>query len=158
MFSRPPIREHPRSHLLQDSSVRIGLLIGAGLAAAFSGWVYLANRVPIFDRVSVERNITAAAILGFLAFMPVMRFFREPGNLLVSSLIAWSMLTLTYRALSMFFWALRDWYSTFEIFVLGAVIYLIAATVSWIGTCIWKARSAHLSAPRHPRELNHARD
>jgi hypothetical protein len=158
MFTRPPIREHPRSQALQDSSVRIGLLVGAGLAAALSGWVYLANRVPIFDSISVERNVAAAAILGFLAFMPVMRFFREPGNLLVSSLIAWSMLTLTYSALSMFFWALRDWYSTFQIFMLGAVIYLITATVSWIGTCIWKARSAHLSSPRHPRELNHARD
>jgi hypothetical protein len=144
--------------MLQDSSVRIGLLVGAGLAAALSGWVYLANRVPILDNVSVERNIAAATILGFLAFLPVMRFFREPGNLLVSSLIAWSMLTLTYRTLSMFFWALRDWYSTFQIFMLGAVIYLIAATVSWIGACIWKARSAHLSPRRDPRELNHAPD
>jgi hypothetical protein len=42
--------------------------------------------------------------------------------------------------------------------MLGAVIYLIAATVSWIGTCIWKARSAHLSPRRQPRELDHARD
>lgn len=158
MFARPPIREHPHSHVLQDSSVRIGLLVGAGLASALSGWVYLANRVPIFDSVSVERNVAAAAILGFLAFIPVMRYFRQPGSLLISSLIAWSMLTLTYRALSMFFWALRDWYSTFQIFMLGAVIYLIAATVSWIGACIWKARSAHLSPGRHPREWNHVRD
>lgn len=156
MFARPLVRQHSRSAVLQDSAVRIGLLVGAGLAVALSGWVYLANRVPIFESVSVERNIAAAAILGFLAFLPVMRFFREPGHLLVSSLIAWSMLTLTYRALSLFFWALRDWYSSFQIFMLGAVIYLIAATVSWIGTCIWKARSAHLSPRR--RELNHARD
>jgi hypothetical protein len=129
--------------------VRIGLLVGAGLSFALSGWIYLANRVPIFDRVSMERNLAAAAIIALLAFIPVLRFFRAPASLLISSLIAWSILSLAYRTLSVFFWALRDWYSTFEVFMLGAVLYLIATTLSWIGTCIWKARAAHLTPPRH---------
>ena len=149
MLARPQIREHPPSHVFRDSSVRIGLVVGAGLSLALSGWIYLANRVPIFDRVSVERNLAAAGIIGLLAFIPVLRFFRDPASLLVSSLIAWSILSLTYRTLSIFFWALRDWYSTFQVFMLGAVLYLIAATLSWIGTCIWKARAAHLTPPRH---------
>jgi hypothetical protein len=149
MLARPQTHVPQQSHVFRDSAVRIGLLAGGGLSSAFSGWIYLANRVPIFDRISVERNLAAVAIMGVLAFIPVLSFFREPGNLLISSLISWSMLTVTYWTLGMFFSALREWYSTFEVFMIGAVLYLIAATVSWIGRCIWKARCEHFEPPHH---------
>ena len=135
MLARPQTHVRQQFHLLRNPAVRIGLLAGGGLSLAFSGWIYLANRIPVFDRVSIERNLAAAAIMGVLAF--------------ISSLISWSILTVTYWTLSMFFSALREWYSTFEVFMLGAVLYLIAATVSWIGRCIWKARSAHFEHPHH---------
>ena len=149
MLARPQIREHHPSHVFRDSAVRIGLVVGAGLSLALNGWIYLAARVPIFDRVSVERNVATAVLIAALAFIPVLRFFRDPASLLISSLIAWSIFSLTYRALSVFFWTLRDWYSTFQVFMIGAVLYLIVATLSWIGACIWKARAAHLTPPRH---------
>jgi hypothetical protein len=149
MFVRPQSHMPQEFRVLRNSAVRIGLLAGAGLSLAFSGWIYLANRVLIFNRISIERNLAAAAIMAVLAFIPVLSFFREPASLLVSSLISWSILTVTYWALSIFFSALRDWYSTFEVFMLGAVLYLIAATISWIGRCIWKARSAHFEHPHH---------
>jgi hypothetical protein len=149
MLARPQTNVPQQFHIFRSSAVRIGLVAGVGLSMAFSGWIYLANRVPIFERISVERNLAAAAIMGVLAFIPVLSFFREPANLLVSSLISWSILTFTYWTLGLFFSALREWYSTFEVFMLGAVLYLIAATVSWIGRCIWKARSAHFEHPHH---------
>lgn len=149
MLARPQIRVHHPSHIFRDSAVRIGLVVGVGLSLALSGWVYLASLVPVFDRVSVERNLAAAVLVAALAFIPVLRFFRDPASLLISGLIAWSIFSLTYRTLSIFFWTLRDWYSTFQVFMIGAVLYLIVTTLSWIGTCIWKARAAHLSPPRH---------
>jgi uncharacterized membrane protein required for colicin V production len=149
MLARPQTRTPQQFQLLRNSAVRIGLLAGGGLSLAFSGWIYLANRVPVFNPISVERNLAAAAIMGVLAFIPVLSFFREPASLLIASLISWSILTITYWTLGMFFSALRAWYSTFEVFMLGAVLYLIAATVSWIGRCIWKARSAHFEHPHH---------
>jgi hypothetical protein len=149
MLTRPQIRTHQPLHLFRDSAVRTGVVVGVGLSLALSAWIYLANSLPIFNNISVERNLAAAAIIGFLAFLPVLRFFREPGNLLISSLVAWSIFSLTYRTLSLFYWTLSDWCSTFQVFIIGAVIYLIAATLSWIGTCIWKARAAHLPPPRH---------
>lgn len=149
MLARPQTRVHQRPHLFRDSAVRIGLGVGVGLSLTLSGWIYLASLVRIFDRVSVERNLAAAALVAVLAFIPVLRFFRDPASLLISGLIAWSVFSLTYRTLSIFFWTLRDWYSTFEVFMIGAVLYLIVTTLSWIGTCIWKARAAHLSPPRH---------
>jgi hypothetical protein len=132
MLARPQAHAPQESHVFRNSAVRIGLLAGGGLSLAFSGWIYLANRVPVFDRISVERNLAAAAILGVLAFIPVLSFFREPANLLTSSLVSWTMLTITYWTLSIFFSALREWYSP-----------------SWIGRCIWKARSAHFEHPHH---------
>ena len=148
MLARPQTRVHHPTHVFQDSSVRIGLVVGAGLSLLLTGWVYLASLAPIFDRVSVERNLVAAALVAALAFLPVLRFFRDPASLLISGLIAWSIFTLAYRALSLFFWTLRDWYSTFQVFMIGAVLYLIVATLAWLGACIWKARVAHVSPPR----------
>jgi hypothetical protein len=149
MLTRPQIRAHPPFHLFKDSAVRTGVVVGVGLSLALSAWIYLANSLPIFNNISVERNLATAATISFLAFLPVLRFFREPGNLLISSLLAWSIFSLSYRTLSLFYWTLSDWYSTFQVFMIGAVIYLIVATLSWLGTCIWKARAAHLPPPRH---------
>lgn len=148
MLTRPQIRAHEPVHLFKDSAVRTGVVVGAGLSFALAAWTYLANSLPIFNRVSVERNLAAAMVIGFLAFSPILRFFREPGNLLISGLLAWSVFSLAYRTLSLFFWTLSDWYSTIQVFMIGVVIYLIVATLSWLGTCIWKARSAHLLPPR----------
>jgi hypothetical protein len=149
MLTRPQIRAQQPFHIFKDSAVRTGVVVGVGLSLALSAWIYLANSLPIFNNISMERNLAATAIIGFLAFLPVLRFFREPGNLLISSLLAWSIFSLTYRTLSLFFWTLSDWYSTFQVFAIGAVLYLIAATLSWLGTCIWKARAAHFPPPRH---------
>ncbi|HYL86619.1 MAG TPA: hypothetical protein VE263_20510, partial [Candidatus Angelobacter sp.] len=96
-----------------------------------------------------ERNIAAAAVLCFLAGVPVLRFLRDPGNLLASGLIAWSLFTLCYRVLCLFFSRLSDWHSTFQVFMIGAVVYMILTTLSWIGTVIWRARAAHVSHPNH---------
>jgi hypothetical protein len=149
MLTRPQIRAHQPFHIFKDSAARTGVVVGVGLSLALSAWIYVANSLPIFNNISMERNLAATAIIGFLAFLPVLRFFREPGNLLISSLLAWSIFSLTYRTLSLFFWTLSDWYSTFQVFAIGAVLYLIAATLSWLGACIWKARAAHFPPPRH---------
>lgn len=148
MLARPQIHEH-HSHAFRSSAVRIGMVVGVGLSLALTGWVYVANRVSIFDHVSFERNLVAAVLIGTVALFPVLRFIREPADLLVSSLVAWGILTLTYSTLSLFSWAIRDWFTTFQFFMLGAMLYLIATTLSWIGTCIWKARAAHLAPPHN---------
>jgi hypothetical protein len=77
-----------------------------------------------------------------IAAMPVLRFLRVPGELLISGLMAWSVMTLAYRILSLKFALLQDYYSTFHIFVLGAVAYLLFATLSWIGMIVLRARAA----------------
>jgi hypothetical protein len=49
----------------------------------------------------------------------------------------------------LYFSALADRWSAFMIFTVGAVVYLISATLAWIGTLIWRARERDLSHPNN---------
>jgi hypothetical protein len=134
-----------RLHVLRNAAIRTGVYAGVGLALVFTIWVFAANRVPALESMAQERNMAAAAALLLFAGVPVLRFLRMPGHLLASSLIAWSILAITYRLLSIYFWGLNDRYSAVQVFTLGAVLYMILATLSWIGTCIWRARASDVS-------------
>jgi hypothetical protein len=136
-------------HVFKNLAVRVGVYIGVCLSLVLSSWIFVANRVPFLERFALERNLAAAALLGLLAVVPVLRFLRSPGNLLVSSLIAWTIFSLTYRLLCIFFDLLGAKYSAFQIFMLGFVVYMILATLSWIGTLIWRVRERDLSHPNN---------
>lgn len=141
--------------ILRNAGVRVGVYAGAALAIGFAVWLYVANRVPSLERVALERNLVAALILGLLAATPVLRFLREPGNQLVAGLIAWSILALAYRGICVHFTALAERYTAMQVFTLGAVIYMILATLSWIGTCLWRLRDAQVSHSHHQSHISH---
>ena len=127
---------------LRHAPARVGLYTGVWLSLVFVAWVVIANRIPFLEPLAQQRNVMATLLLALIAAVPVLRFLRSPAELLVSGLLAWSMLTLTYRILSLNFILLQYYYSTFHVFVLGAVVYLLFATVSWIGMIVWRARAA----------------
>ena len=132
-------------HVFKNAAIRTGVYAGVGLAMVLVSWVFVANRAPALERFAQERNIVAAVALALFAAVPVLRFWRLPGPLLASGLITWSILALTYRLLCVVFWGLAGRYSAVHIFTLGAVLYMIVATLSWIGTCIWRARESNIS-------------
>ncbi|HKM80074.1 MAG TPA: hypothetical protein VJY15_03830 [Candidatus Acidoferrum sp.] len=134
---------------LRNVPVRVGIYTGICLSLVFSIWLVLANRAPLLERLALGRNIAAVVFLVLFASLPVLRFYRNPGDLLVSGLLAWTLLSITYRLLCMVFGLLNERYSAFHVFVLGAVVYLICATLSWIGMIIWKVRSADISHLHH---------
>jgi hypothetical protein len=134
---------------LRNVPVRVGIYTGICLSLVFAMWLVLANRVPLLERLALGRNIIAVVGLVLFASLPILRFYRSPGDLMVSGLLAWTLLSITYRLLCMVFVLLDEKYSAFHVFVLGAVVYLIFATVSWIGMIIWKVRSADISHPHH---------
>ena len=121
-------------HAFRNASVRTGVYVGIFLSAVFSGWVILANRVPFFDRFALLRNLAAVVLLALLALIPVLRFWRMPGDLLASSLLGWFLFSVMYRLLCMDFTGLAERYSAIQIFMLGAVVYMLVVTLSWIGT------------------------
>jgi len=108
-------------------------------------WLVIANRAPSLESFALERNLAAAVVLGLFAAVPVLRFLRLPGPLLAAGLIAWSITALTYRLLAVYFWGLSARYSAVHLFTLGVIVYMIFATLSWIGTCISRARESDVS-------------
>jgi hypothetical protein len=135
--------------VFRNASVRTGVYVGIVLSIVFCGWVIVANRVPLLDRFALVRNLVAVALLGLVALIPVLRFWRMPGNLLASSLVAWVLFSLAYRVLCMGFSGLAERFSAVQVFVLGAVPYMLLVTLSWIGTIIRRARASHVSHPNH---------
>ena len=125
--------------------MRAGIYAGVCLSSIFVLWVLVANRVPQLEIFARERNIAAVALLVFFASVPMMRFYRSPLNLLASGMLGWSLLTLTYLLLWLKFVDLGQNYSGFHVFMLGAVTYFIFATLSWVGTIIWKVRANDIS-------------
>jgi hypothetical protein len=134
---------------LKDVAVRTGIYAGMSLSFTFVAWVLIANRARFLEPFAMERNIVAGALLILFSCIPLMRFYRSPPELLISGLLAWGLLTLTYRILCLVFVLLEQYYSAFQVFVLGAVSYLIFATVSWIGTIIWRVRATDGSHTHH---------
>src|SRR5271157_647249 len=132
---------------LRNVPVRMGVYTGACLSIVFAIWLVLANRVVLLEPLALGRNIAAVVILVFFASLPLLRFYRSPGDLMVSGLLAWMLLSITYRLSCMVFVLLDEKYSAFQVFVLGAVVYLVFATLSWIGTMIWRVRAADISHP-----------
>jgi len=136
-------------HFFRNAAIRTGVYVGVCLTLVFAVWLIIANHAPFLDRFAMERNIAAAAVLCFLAAIPILRFMRSPGYLLASSLIGWLIFTFCYGALGLVFHRLSDRLSTVQVFMLGAVVYMIVTTLSWICTLIWKAREAHITHPNH---------
>jgi hypothetical protein len=136
-------------HVFKNVAVRMGVYVGVFLSLVMCAWIFVANRLPFLERFALERNLAAAAALGFLFLLPVLRFLRSPGNLLASGLIAWAIFSFTYRLLCLFFELLSDKYSASQVLMLGFVVYMILATFSWIGTMIWRARASNVSHPKN---------
>jgi hypothetical protein len=149
MSVRTNLPGYRRLQFLRNAAVRTGIYTGICLSLVFVTWLVIANQVPFLERFALERNIAAAAVLGFLAAVPVLRFFRFPGNLLASSLIAWTILSVVYRVLCILYHGLSNWHSTFQVFMEGAVVYMLFTTLSWIAAIIRRARAADVSHSKH---------
>ncbi len=147
MTVRADLPAYEPFHVLRNASVRTGIYVGIILSVVFSGWVIVANHVPSLDRFALARNLVAVVLLGLVALIPVVRFWRMPGNLLASSLVAWLLFSLAYRILCMDFRGLAERFGAVQIFMLGAVLYMLVVSLSWIWTIIRRARASHASHP-----------
>ena len=149
MSVHPQLPGYRWFHVFRNAAVRTGVYVGVCLTLVFTAWLVIANHAPLLERFALERNIAGAALLGFLAAVPVFRFLRLPGHLLASSLLGWMIFSLSYRALCLFFRGLNNRLGTFQVFMMGAVVYMILTTLSWIVGTIWRTREAHESHPNH---------
>jgi len=136
---------YSRLHVFKNAAIRTGVYSGVGMSMILIAWLVVANRAPSLESFALERNLAAAVALTVFAAVPALRFLRLPGPLLASGLVALSIVSFTYRLLCVYFSELAARYSAVQLFTLGAVLYMILATLSWIGTCIWRARESRVS-------------
>jgi uncharacterized membrane protein YvlD (DUF360 family) len=134
---------------LKDAALRTGVYAGVSLSLIFSAWILVANRAPYLEPLAMERNIIAAALLALFAAFPILRFFSCPSHLLTSGILAWGIFTFTYRIFCFKFDLLEEHYTAAHVFVLGAIIYFVVATISWIGTIIWRVHATSSSQTHH---------
>jgi hypothetical protein len=87
--------------------------------------------------------------------IPVVRFMWRAGRLLAASLTAWWIFSLTYRLLCVVFSGLPERYTPMRVFILGSVVCMIFATLSWIVTLVWRTRESHMASHHRVSHSNH---
>jgi hypothetical protein len=138
-----------------NSAIRTGMWSGISMAVVFIVWLFIANRMPASESFALERNVIAASILAILFMVPVVRFMWQAGRLLAASLTAWWIFSLVYRLLCVVFSGLPERYTPMRVFILGSVVCMILATLSWIVTVIWRTRASHMASHHGVSHSNH---
>ena len=140
---------------VHDCAIRIGTWSGVSMAVVFVAWLYIANRMPASENFAIERNVITASILAILFMIPVVRFMWQARRLLAASLTAWWIFSLVYRLLCIVFSGLAGRYTPMRIFILGSVVCMILATLSWIVTLVWRTRESHMASHHRVSHSNH---
>jgi uncharacterized membrane protein YvlD (DUF360 family) len=139
---------------IRNEAVRTGAYTGVCLSLVFITWLCLANYVRALESVALERNLAAAAVLGLLALVPVLRFRRHPTRLFIAGILGWAVLAVAYRILCFVFQGLGRGHGLlpppFHLFMLGAVTYGLAALLIRLAQLVLAEFHAPQSAPQHP--------
>jgi hypothetical protein len=130
----------------QDVGMRTGVYVGVSLSLILIAWIFIANHAASLEKFAAGRNLVTLALLMLVASVPVVRFLRVPAKLWVSSLIGWTIFSVTYGVLALAFSGLREHFGGFQVFVLGAVLYMIVATLAWLVRIVWRTWSEDVVA------------
>ena len=100
-----------------------------------------ANRFPGLEPYALERNAVSYSLFVLLALLPVLRFMKRPREMFVAGIIAWVIFSAGYNFAGLFFRSLFDLLRTpLEVLTEGAVVYGVAAVLSWVIIMIIEAR------------------
>ena len=136
--------------------IRTGAAEGVLLSGILTTWLLLANRVPFFDRFANLRNAAAIAALFLVGLIPIARFRNSPKDVVPAGAIGLGMGCLCYLAWTVYFQGLSDRMGAFQIFVMGLVVYSLAAVLLWVGNLVRGARHEHHLEMQHaPRRSSH---
>lgn len=133
-----------------NPTLRTGILTGVLLVGVLVLSILVANRIPWLESFALERNAAACALAILVMSIPVVHFFRSAGRQFASGILAWAIFSLGYWFAGLYFQNLENRLgkTTSEMFVLGVVIYGIAATLCWLISVITSALQGSLSHAR----------
>jgi cation transport ATPase len=134
-------------------ALRLGVVTGAGLIAVMIVALHVAHRMPWLNHHAVERIWISYIAFAVVMVLPVARFFRSPLRLFVSGMIGWFLFTVGYAIAGWFFLQNlfnRLGHDPLETFVLGSLLYGVAAVGSWV-CCLAAACRHQPIVRRRPR-------
>jgi hypothetical protein len=132
----------------RHQALRTGVRMGVLLSVVLAAWLIIANRVSILDRLAILRNAAALTLIFLACLEPIARFRSSARDLLLSGLIGWAIGSLCYFGWTIYFVQLSNRLAPFQVFVLGAAVYILLAVIVWIGGMIRIARQHHQLAAK----------
>lgn len=149
MMARGRTTEWRLAEAAIHAAFRTGVYVGTALAAALTAWVLVANRMPYLEPFDHERNLAAATVFGACALVPILRYLSTPRLLMLCGLVAWAILSFVYRLLCIYFSGLSGIRTPMQVLMLGVLFYLIAATLVWLGSLVWRVRHESRETQAH---------
>ena len=144
MSSSEPVSA--RLRMMHHPCLKLGALVGVSLAATGAAWVLIANDAPSLQRFAWVRDLTASLAFGALMLVPLFSFVKAPARIFLSGIIAWVVFTTAYGAMEVSFPQPEDRLGAFHLFMVGAVIFGLMASVAWVALMIFLARQHHHQA------------
>jgi hypothetical protein len=133
-----------------------GVCTGALLNVVMIAALVAADRFPRLEPYALERNAVSYSLFVLLLLLPVLRFMKRPKEMFVSGIVAWVIFSAGYNIAGLFF---RDLFNILrtplEVLTEGAVVYGVAAVLSWVVIMIVQARR-HSIAPRRRSSIHGA--
>ncbi len=129
--------------VLRHPCLLLGSAVGICLAATAVAWVLIANREPTLERFAADRNLAAALALGALMLVPLLSFLKSPARIFLSGIIAWMILVIAYASMGRTFPQLDERLGAFHLFMMGAIVFGVMASVAWVAHMIFLTRHHH---------------
>jgi hypothetical protein len=132
-------------HQVPSGVMRIGVLTGVYFSMVMVAAVLLANRAPWLEDFANVRNWVARIAFALALWVPIVVYRGTPRRLFLTGMLAWTLATITYVLLGLFFPNLYTRLRTpGEFFMFGAMVYGIAAIICWLADLVLAAREHHL--------------
>lgn len=133
---------------VRHPTVRFGVLVGAYLTVILWVSLLLANRVPLAEPFANLRNAFCFGAFALAAVLPLTRL-RSATRLFVCGIAAWLFFSVMYWLTGFVFVRLHArFYTPIHVFLLGAVLYGLAAVVVWVADMVRHARTQPIAASR----------
>lgn len=134
---------------LRNPTLRFGVLVGAYLTVILFASLLLANRVPPLEGVANIRNAVCLLTFALAASLPLLRWRNSATSLFISGVTGWLIFSVMYWMAGIFFLQLHSRFRRpIHAFLLGAVLYGLAAVVVWVIEMVSHARTRPIVASR----------
>jgi hypothetical protein len=122
----------------------VGVYLGALLNLVMIAALVAANRFPKLEPYALERNAASYGLFVLLLLIPVIWFLKRPAKMFAAGIVGWVLFSAGYNIAGFYFHNLFDVLrAPLEVLIEGAVLYGVAAVLSWVVGMI-------IHAGRHP--------